>query len=75
MEDQRRNRFDPGAFRFRQTGLVMTEVNNFHLETLGVQGGGKVLLGGHANRAAGVIEQSFGFHGFMQQTFLVFIVE
>ena len=59
---QRGHGFDAGLFGLRQARLVMTQVNDFDVEPRRVERGSNILFGSHTNRAARVIEYSFGFH-------------
>ena len=65
--------FDSGFLGFAHALFVLTEVNNFHFETRGVERGGDVLFGGDTHGAARVVEYGFGFHSFSSFVFWLVI--
>lgn len=63
IEDQGGDGLDPGGFCFDNAAFLFAEVDEFDAVFGGVEGGGDVVFGGYADRASGVVEYGFVFHG------------
>lgn len=55
--------FHAGFLGFGYARFARTEVDDFDVVAFWIKGGGDILFGGDADRATGVIEDSFRFHG------------
>jgi hypothetical protein len=60
--DESGHGFDAGGFGLGDASFGITEMDDLDIEAAGVQRGGDILFSSNADRAACVIEGSFGFH-------------
>ena len=65
-EDDGGDAADAGLLGLADAGGGLAEVDDFHFEAGGVEGGGEGLLGLDADGAAGVVEGGVLFHGMME---------
>ena len=59
FKHERRNRFHPGAFRLVHPYFVISEVHDFEIITIRVQGLRHVFLGRNTDRTTGMIKDGF----------------
>ncbi len=65
VEDQSGHGLDACLFGFLKTGGVLAEVDDFQIEPDGVERVDEILFRVDTDRASGVIEDGFGFHGIL----------